>query len=170
MAKQVNVELIGAADENGKMRTPHKIMAELISKYHKHLKDVRVAIAWRYGWLEDADGLIRLGQAKKASDLDRQLHNYDFVILINHEAWNAAEFTEAQMRALIDHELCHCEIKVDELGEPIIDDTGRVLTRLRKHDVEEFSEVVARNGIWKKELEHFAEIALDKATHPLTAL
>ena len=43
-----------------------------------------------------------------------QLHGYDFVILLNFEAWNAASYSIEQMTALIDHELMHCQITLDE--------------------------------------------------------
>jgi hypothetical protein len=149
--------------ENGATPLPYQIMAELIPAHHAHLAEARIALAWRYGWVEDADGHLRLGQAKKASDLDFTLHNYDFVIILNFDAWNAADFSMEQMRALLDHELCHCQISQDEDGEEKRDTAGRPVWRIRKHDIEEFTEIVDRHGLWRKDLEQFARVAMEKA-------
>lgn len=103
--KKVTVKLIERLHA-GKVTGPYRIMEDLIDKHHKHLKEAKIAIAWRYGWKATVDGHTKLGQAKKGSDLDRELHNHDFVILLNFERWNNGNFSEAQMRALVDHELC----------------------------------------------------------------
>jgi len=154
----------------GEVVGPYRIMEKLIEKHHNHLKDAKIAIAWRFGWKSDTDGHTVLGQAKKGSDLDRELHDHDFVILLNHERWNGSGFTEDQMTALMDHELCHCEISKDTNGEPKTDENGRICYRIRKHDVEEFRDVVARHGMWKGDLEQFAEAAADKSSRPLLDL
>lgn len=71
--------------------------------------------------------------------------------------------SDEQRRALLDHELCHAEVKLDDrTSEPVHDERGRKVYRMRKHDIEEFSAVVERNGIYKRDLEHFAA-ALNRA-------
>jgi len=167
--KPVNVELITRENENGELRQPYAILDELVAEHHPDLADARIALAWRDGWTEDADGRLRLGQTKKASDLDRDLHGFDFVILLNHEVWNRIAFTERQMRALLDHELCHCAVAKDKNGEVKMDERGRPVWRLRKHDIEEFAEVVARHGLWRHELEKFVAVAMEKTKAPLMA-
>lgn len=164
--KKVNHQIIERTDKGPMV---YKIMDELIRKHHDHLCDAKIVIAWRFGWNEDDDGNIRLGQCRKASDIDRDLHNFDFIILLNSEAWNASNFSEAQMKALIDHELCHAEVSRDEDGEVKIDEHGNTVYRVRKHDIEEFQEIVARHGCWKHELRAFAEAALERAKSPLLA-
>ena len=145
----------------------YRIMEKLIEQHHSHLADAKIALAWRFGWKSDADGRTTLGQAKKGSDLDRKLHDHDFVILLNHERWNAAGFTDAQQKALLDHELCHCEVSKDVNGEPKTDENGRVCYRMRRHDVEEFKEIFHRHGLWKGDLEFLADEALDRTSRPL---
>ena len=98
-------------------------------------------------------------ECKKASDLDRDLHQFDFIIILNRETWEA--FSEEQRAALLDHELCHAEVKYND-GQVEFDDRGRIVYRIRKHDIEEFSEVVSRNGIWKNDLIAFAEAMADQ--------
>ena len=129
-------------------------LAGLVAESHDHLANARIALAWNTGWKDDADGRITLGQCKKVSDLDRELHEFDFVIVLNREYWNA--FNDAQRDALLDHELCHAQAKVDEHGEQEQDERGRPVWRIRKHDVEEFGEIVKRHGLWKHDLELFA--------------
>ena len=167
--KKVTVNLL-ARKHAGKITTPYRIMEDLISKHHSHLKDAKIAIAWRFGWSADADGRLRLGQTKKGSDLDRELHGYDFVILLNHEVWNKATLKEGQMVAVMDHELCHAAVSIDSDGMPKIDESGRTVWRMRKHDVEEFTEVVARHGCYMSELETFAKHAMDAKDRPLLAI
>lgn len=156
--KQVAVQLV-PEKHAGQITGPYRIMRELIEAHHPQLAEAKIAIAWRFRWRSDADGRIKLGQCKKGSDLDRELHGHDFVILLNHELWNTSRFTEAQMRALLDHELCHAEVTKDSNGEPKVDDRGRKCYRIRKHDVEEFREIVARHGEWKSDIEAFVQAA-----------
>lgn len=155
-SKKVNVALIKPETNFG----GYKIMAELIEQHHTHLTDAKIALAWMYGKKSDVDGRLVLGRAKKGSDLDRDMHGFDFVILLNHEAYTAASFTKGQQTALLDHELTHCEVSKDTNGEPKTDERGRTVYRMRGHDVEEFREVVARHGTWKSDLEGFAQAAL----------
>ena len=155
--KAVTVKLL-EEQHGGKQTAAYRIMDELIDAHHSHLQDAKIAIAWRFGWKADPDGICRLGQAKKGSDLDRELHGYDFVILLHHEAWNKV-LSEAQQKALMDHELCHCEVSKDSNGEPKVDERGRTVFRIRKHDIEEFREVVSRHGCYKADLEEFVAAA-----------
>lgn len=59
-----------------------------------------------------------------------------FVIEVSKDHWK--ELNESAQRALIDHELCH----IDWAGpdEPI---------KTRAHDLEEFTAVVKRHGLWR---------------------
>lgn len=151
----------------GNVTTPYRLMDEIIAAHHPHLADANICIAWAHGWKADADGRLQLGKMKKGSDLDREMHGYDAVMLLNHLAWNAAGFSEAQMRALIDHELCHLQVACDSDGEAKLDENGRTVYRIRKHDLEEFREIVARHGCWKDDVRKFAEAAVEKLEQPL---
>jgi hypothetical protein len=70
-----------------------------------------------------------------------------------------------QRTALLDHELCHAAVKLDKHGETTVDARGRVIYRTRKHDLEEFSSIVERHGLWTSDLERFAA-ALRKSQEP----
>ena len=152
--KPVNYRLIPRDSNAGKAMFP--VLNRLIEQHHEELTNARIALAWALAWKPDVDGIQKLGQCKKASDLDRELHEFDFVILLSQEFYQDPTITDAQRKALLDHELCHATVKLDEDGEPARDALDRIVYRTRKHDVEEFSEIVARHGIWKRDLERLA--------------
>jgi hypothetical protein len=65
----------------------YALLHEIIDESHEELSrtNVRVALAWATSWKPDVDGRLVLGKCKKASDLDRELAPYDFVILLNRD-------------------------------------------------------------------------------------
>lgn len=160
--KRVSYELI---DKNNETvgRPIYRLLRELVQDHHPHLVNARIALAWCTSWKPDVDGRVVLGKCKKASDLDRELASYDFIILLKKSFWQDLQVTAEQRRALLDHELCHAGVKEDErTGEPVHDERGRKVYRLIKHDIEEFAAVVERNGVYKRDLEAFAA-ALNRA-------
>lgn len=69
----------------------------------------------------------------------------DFVITINADY--ASECGDAEFCALVEHELLHCAQARDEWGAPRFNrETGRPIFAMRGHDVEEFTDIVARYG------------------------
>lgn len=123
--------------------------------WHDHLRDAEIVLAWMIGKKADRDGRITLGRCRKVGELDRQLQQADLVIVLNQEYWTS--FNEEQRLALLDHELCHADVAIDSDNEPKVDGHQRKQFRLRKHDIEEFSAVVKRHGIYKRDLETFVE-------------
>lgn len=87
------------------------------------------------------------------------------MILLNDTAWDG--LTTSQREALIDHELCHAAIVLDDDGQPKKDDRGRLVCRIKKHDMEEFRAVVERHGLWTADLEQIAQAAMNDANRPL---
>lgn len=130
----------------------YALLDALVSEHHaSDLAEARIALMWRYEVRPDRDGHVTLGKARKVSDRERQFHDHDFVIELNHEAWQTV-LDSAQRQALLDHELEHC-------GRAEAED-GSSVYYIRKHDVEEFRAVVKRNGIWKQDLQDFVDAAL----------
>ena len=162
--KKVTVKLI-KEKMNGEQTEPYRLLAEIRHKEHAHLDDAKIALAWRLGWRADTDGRLTLGQCRKRGDLDREMNGFDFVILLNKEAWE--RLNEKQKRALIDHELCHAQIVMDADGSAKMNDSDRLVTRIKKHDCEEFRDIVNRHGLWKQDLEAFATAAINDAKRPL---
>ena len=161
-AKAVAYELLSPSSEMG--RPIYEQLYALIDEHHDALSkaNVRIAIAWSLQWKPDADGRTKLGECKKASDLDRELAPYDFVILLNREFWLNGKVTKGMRAAVLDHEICHAAVAYDDNGEPKTDERGRTVFRVRKHDIEEFNDVIARHGCYRHEIEEFAA-AIERA-------
>jgi Putative phage metallopeptidase len=154
--RAVKVELIQPG------RSPYRFMEKMRKRYHPELKRARIALAWRISYKPDREGHLVLGKCHKASDLQRELSDYDYVILLNKEVWNDSKFSKRKKYALMDHEMCHAAPVLDKKGRIKKDDRGRYCWRMRDHDVEEFYEVVKRHGKWKRDLELFAKELLRK--------
>jgi hypothetical protein len=157
--KPINFELIPPMDGIHEPE-PYKILREMRDKYHPDLNKARIALAWRKKLKRDQDGHLILGRCVKASDLQRELIDWDFVILLNREVWLDDAFTPEKKRALVDHELCHADAARDKDGFPKRDERDRSVWRTRKHDIEEFRCIVERHGCYKKDLEAFADALL----------
>lgn len=158
--KAITYLLIGREDEL--TAGMYDLLDRIVADHHEELQreNARIVLAWCTSWKPDVDGRVTIGKCKKASDLDRELAPFDFVILLSRDFWLRA--TDTQKAALVDHELMHAAVKYDADGQPVIDARGRTVFRTRKHDLEEFADVVARHGCYKRDLEQFAR-ALDRA-------
>jgi hypothetical protein len=160
--RAVNFDLI-EEKVDGKRSEPYRVLDEMI-KYHSDVEHARIALAWRKRLRPDVDGHLKLGMCVKISEREKAVHpetRYDFVILLNREVWQDIGFTMAKKRALMDHELCHAAPVLNKKTlEPVYDDNGRAVYRSRKHDIEEFREIVERHGCYKADLEKFAEALL----------
>jgi putative metallopeptidase len=163
--KKVSYELIPRDSEIG---TPmYWLLDELIEQHHDDLQTAKIALAWCTSWKPDVDGHVTIGRCMKASDLHRELADFDFIVLLSRAFWRSSLVTPLQRRALLDHELCHAAPKFDTSGEPVEDERGRRVWRSRKHDIEEFTCIVQRYGCYKADLEAFAK-ALRIAPEPFT--
>ena len=160
--KKVNYELIDRETVVG--RSMYMRVRDLVADFHDHLNDARIALAWCTSWTPDVDGRLVLGKLRKASDLEREFHEFDFVVLLNKLFWNDEKVTDAQRVALLDHELCHASRAHDQRsGAPLCDERGRAVWRTRKHDIEEFSDIIHRHGVYKRDLEIFAGEIIKRA-------
>ena len=95
--KRVNFQIIKADTNEGK--PIYELMNRTIEKHHGHLTNARIVVAWHLAWKPDRDGVKKLGQFKKASDLDRELHPYDFVMLLNKDFFTHTQTTDEQREA-----------------------------------------------------------------------
>jgi Putative phage metallopeptidase len=171
LEKRIAYKLISKDSAPGKKMYP--MLEELVGKHHEELSNAkaRISLAWALNWKADVDGRKKLGACKKASDLDRELAAWDFVILVSQAFFEDADITDEQRMALLDHELMHATVRLDKNGEPVVDERGRTVFRLRKHDLEEFADVVRRHGMWKRDLEVFgAALAHGKGAKQLSLL
>ena len=163
--KRVSYELIRPEDPMGTLM--YEMLKDVVSKWHDDLINAQIVLAWNTSWKADIDGRVKLGMCKKASDLDRELVGIgrrkdtvlgvDFIVVLQKQFWKDESVSDGQRTALLDHELSHATLKLDADHEPVEDERGRKVYRIVKHDLEEFSAVVARHGMYKKDIEVFAK-------------
>lgn len=147
-----------------------EIAIGLINQFHPHLKDAtdKLDFYYRYG-----GGVDWAGKCKKCTSFERHLTGKMFFIFINDEVW--ANMNCTQREALVDHELCHI---IRKKVEVIDHETRQIVLKwankedpdnwsIREHDVEEFSDVIYRHGLWETGIEKFA-VAVRKASHQMT--
>lgn len=126
---------------------------DLIKTYHGHLVNTRVDFCFVAQVDEEGNtqpmmkkGKEHWGDARKITGINAHLAGAAdpfFCIEISQHTWEGLE--PIQQRALIDHELSHLGIEDDKLT-------------LLPHDIEEFGPIVARYGLWRKDVKNFAEI------------
>lgn len=151
----------------------YDLMQTIIGKHHSDLAEAKIGLFWKLGWNADADGRQTLGKCCKISEQTKEMlgeeADLDFAILLNKEVVNSPEWSREQTKALLDHELCHAAPAMDDKneGEQKQDERGRLLWRIRKHDIEEFREIVHRHGCYKEDLEAFAETIRQNNQAPL---
>lgn len=165
-AKACNWQIIPEKDGNHTPE-PYKVLNFVREKWHKEMEYAKIGLAWRKALKADKDGHLMLGKCVKQSELTREFAAYDFIIVLNREVWNDLLFSDEKKKALVDHEMCHAAQSLDEFGEQKYDERGRAIYRNRKHDIEEFRDIVTRHGCYKKDLELFAEALLKKRAMPL---
>ena len=122
---------------------PEVIGVTLIKAFHREIRNRTIAYLWKENM--GAGTRVKLGSAAKASAQLRLLGEVDFVLTFNWEAWKI--LTPEQRVALVDHELQHCDVDADS-SEPV----------MVEHDVEEFSLIVRRYGLWKPNLRTFGDV------------
>lgn len=146
---------------------PYRILRDIRRRYHSDLAEANIALAWQHDVKADVDGHLKLGMCVKAADLQKEFHDWDFIVVLNKIVWEDTDFTLEKKEALVDHELCHAAPALDKDLEHKQDARGRYLWRTRKHDIEEFHAIVVRHGCYKRDLERFADALLKKRTAPL---
>lgn len=149
-----------------------KIATPIMEEHHAHLLGVRVEFLFM-DKTPKSKGCDVWGRAKKVSGLPAFLalgpntlpdfyadQPFDFfVVEISEEIWE--RLTAKGKKALVDHELSHCEITHD--------DEGNVNLSVVGHDIKEFSAVIRRHGLWNTSVEDFVkagaeQLSLDDAT------
>jgi Fe-S cluster biosynthesis and repair protein YggX len=104
-----------------------------------------------------ANGKTIAGMCIKVDDRNRTIHEHDFIIEISKDVWDSIE-EEAWRDALMDHELAHAGLRLDEDGNILRDEeTGRIKTYIIPHDIEEFEDVLERHGAYHGALRKFLE-------------
>lgn len=141
-----------------------KIAEELIEKYHHHLIDFDVRIDYVFvDKTPKIGGKEVWGKCQKISSLNAFLagENEDcdpfFVIIISEPVWDV--LPPDKRRALVDHELCHTWSEASQ-KEDTDGSEDAVKLSLNPHDLEEFTCIVRRHGLWREDVEAFVKEVL----------
>lgn len=158
-----------------KLDPSHKIVEHLgnmLRRHHRQLYEAEVTIDVLLVRNVSKDGeeidpaLSHNGYAAAAtvkinSLSDRVEGKADATIKIDGNRWD--EWPDARLDAILDHELTHLELKVDEEQPALVlrDDVGRPLLRMRKHDFQMgfFSEVAERHNQFAVETEQLQQVS-----------
>jgi Putative phage metallopeptidase len=136
-----------------------QVAEKIIDEHHPHLKDAKHVI----GFYERDGKSDWAGKAKKCTAFERHVTDYMLFVFINKDAWSY--LLPEQKEALVDHELCHFsrsyykehDKEKDEWITKYEDATDPDSWSIREHDVEEFSDIIKRHGLWETGIENFAE-------------
>jgi hypothetical protein len=148
----------------------------ILCKYesHKPILDAKVRIDYLFAFPDkDQDGNFQgdairnqgvraLGLTRKLGTKDRAAGRGDAEVLIDGEWWEEA--SEEEKAALLDHELHHIDVRVDEDGHAIRDNLERPALRMRSHDrtMGWFDLIAKRHGAASQEVQQAKHI-WDKA-------
>lgn len=133
-----------------------EMMADgMIKQVHPHLAGLKVAYLFKqrpdYGEADPnpkkagrTGKKVTLAKARLVSKIYGELlaKDYKFIIEFDRDMWD--RLTLDQQTALVDHELSHCGNDADGCY-------------MKQHDLEEFRGVVERRGLWKSDIEDFAQ-------------
>jgi len=131
-----------------------EIAQEVIKQYHGKLLEFGVQIKYLFRSQTPKKGDKEIwGRIRKVTGLSAFLatgaNEPFFVVEIPSDVWG--KLTDKQKRALLDHELCHAQVELDDES-----DIGYKIS-LRGHDLEEFALIVRRHGLWKDDVEWFMQ-------------
>lgn len=147
------------------------IALDLIQKFHPHLEGIPIVFRFFYEEKKKI-GMTVLGYAAKLNPVERHLAGEiladssrtgevcdwyvgppqerllaeGFAVCIYADNWSEWKHHGRidLMRALLDHELCHCTVEED--------DDGNVMHSIVGHDIEEFNAIIERHGDWLGEV------------------
>jgi predicted metallopeptidase len=146
-----------------------KIAEDLIQKHHQHLIDYSVKLRYVYVYkTPKSQGKEVWGTCRKVSGLNAYLEGSGedfFVISISKPVWDI--LPEDKKVALVDHELCHAWAEVKQAkneseadADAEIEQDNPVKLSVKPHDLEEFSCIVRRHGLWRDDIKDFVDAAL----------
>ena len=138
----------------------------LVDEWHRaDAAHARIALAWHSGWHPDTDGNMKFAETRKLPEMMQRLTGLDFLIVLNADFWG--EFSAEQRDYILDRELAHVAPRVDDEGEQVRYEDGLRAWRVRRHDVEDFADVVERQGFQHPRLVEFARAVLRARETPL---
>lgn len=158
--KKIPYDFLTKTGETTLDQVPYEYLDEVVAGHLPDLVDLNIGIAWHKDLKPDRDGKVLLGRCMLQGDLHRQMTGIDVIVLLNHTWWMDPRVEEKQRKALLHHELCHVGIMKDDNGDAVKDERSKIRLYPRKHNIEEFDEVIKDWGIWKDDLARTAQAML----------
>ena len=114
---------------------------ELIEEHHPKAKGAAIAYIFKAKHGE-TNGKVVLGSCAKQSPKSKLLHGWDYIIELAFDMWCVLD--DSQREAMLLHELLHID-RIDGVW------------KVQPHSVEEHTEVIEAYGLWKPDLQEFAQ-------------
>lgn len=129
-----------------------EVASSLINSIPEHSALRGVKIAYLFTDKKQKDGATDKIDWAYAKLVPKELRASDdsmpwFIIVVNQYVWQ--ELDETERKALIDHELCHCQIKINK--------DGYRMPSMKNHDYSDFGGVIARYGAWSPSLKEWSK-------------
>lgn len=112
------------------------IAEHIIKAHHPYLQALNICFVFRKD-AQKSKGRAVIGNVSRVPDKYQPFMEYSFMIWLSREDFEA--MTSEQRCALIDHELCHIQLRSGSYT-------------LVGHDFEEFYEIIQRYGLWDERL------------------
>jgi hypothetical protein len=128
-----------------------KDVEDLVEKIHTHLRAAKIVVLAKPK-AGKRHGRVLITATKRASEataalLKDEIGDVHYVIEIGKDAWDT--LSQDRKKLVLDRALCYCA------GQ----DPDKGVWKLRGPDVEDFTEIIKRHGLWTGELEIFAKEA-----------
>ncbi len=114
----------------------------------RHLKGTSISYLWKAKGGQSGGKMV-LGKCAKTPPLVRTYQYSTFTIWLAHDHCKEFNLTDAQLEALLYHELCHAvieEVENDKTGDVSFKPT------ILAHDLEMFLSEVEEYGLWRADL------------------
>jgi len=122
------------------------LIKEVIESHHRELMQASINALFETDRRKKKNGIINASietVSKKNQQIFEMLgSHFDYILIISFDEY--MKMTELQQRALIDHELCHCDF------DPVAEKNR---AKILDHDFAEFFEIIERYGLWSNDLQ-----------------
>lgn len=137
--------------------------AVLLNPRHEHLREATIGVLWT-NVINNAKMRHILGTAEltsasgapwkrgRSEQQMREWFGHVPTFVLTFYAPDVHRLDDRSFCALVEHELLHCAQAEDKYGAPKFDQLGAPMFGMRGHDVEEFTDVVARYGPTSKDV------------------
>lgn len=122
---------------------------EIIARWHSHLQQARI------GFVYQDTASTRKGRQILASVRLINAHlqaaglPFDYLVTVAKDEWNQSD--HERRVTILDHEFCHCAF-----------DREKWVWTTRDHDIQEFREIVARHGLWTRDLRYLGQVLQER--------